>query len=50
MAKVFADAGKIITDGLKQYVKEVMDGDFPQPENWFSMSDEELDQLTKLIE
>jgi 3-methyl-2-oxobutanoate hydroxymethyltransferase len=50
MAKVFADAGKIITDGLKQYVKEVQDGDFPQPENWFSMSDEELEQLKKLIE
>lgn len=50
MAKVFADAGKLITDGLKEYVKEVQDGDFPQPENWFSMSDEELEQLKKLIE
>ena len=50
MAKVFADAGKILTDGLKQYVEEVQDGDFPQPENWFSMSDEELEQLKKLIE
>lgn len=49
MAKVFADAGKIITDGLKQYVEEVQEGDFPQPENWFSMSDEEYDQLQKLI-
>ena len=50
MAKVFADAGKIITDGLKQYVEEVQEGDFPRPENWFSMSDEELEQLKKLIE
>jgi 3-methyl-2-oxobutanoate hydroxymethyltransferase len=49
MAKVFADAGKIITDGLKQYVKEVQGGDFPQPENWFSMSDEQYNQLQKLI-
>jgi 3-methyl-2-oxobutanoate hydroxymethyltransferase len=50
MAKVFADAGKIIEDGLKAYVKEVQEGDFPQPENWFNMSDEEYDQLKKLIE
>jgi 3-methyl-2-oxobutanoate hydroxymethyltransferase len=50
MAKVFADAGTIITDGLKQYVHEVHEGDFPQPENWFSMSDEEFDQLKDLIE
>jgi 3-methyl-2-oxobutanoate hydroxymethyltransferase len=49
MAKVFADAGKMITDGLKQYVEEVQEKEFPQPENWFSMSDEELDQLKKLI-
>ncbi len=50
MAKVFADAGKIITDGLKEYVHEVKEGEFPQPENWFSMSDEEFDQLKGLID
>lgn len=50
MAKVFADAGKIITDGLKEYVKEVQAGDFPQPENWFSMKDEQMEELKKLIE
>jgi 3-methyl-2-oxobutanoate hydroxymethyltransferase len=50
MAKVFADAGKLITDGLKEYVKEVQEGDFPQPENWFSMSDEQLEDLKKLLE
>ncbi|MDF1500893.1 MAG: 3-methyl-2-oxobutanoate hydroxymethyltransferase [Anaerolineales bacterium] len=50
MAKVFADAGKVIQDGLKAYVKEVREGEFPQPENWFSMSDDEFDQLMKSIE
>jgi 3-methyl-2-oxobutanoate hydroxymethyltransferase len=41
MAKVFGDAGKVILDGLKQYVQEVSDKEFPQPENWFNMTDEE---------
>lgn len=50
MAKVFADAGKVIQDGLKAYVKEVREGEFPQPENWFSMPDDEFDQLMKSIE
>ena len=50
MAKVFGEAGKVILDGLKQYAKEVEDGTFPQPENWFSMSDEEYDELQKLID
>lgn len=49
MAKVFAEAGKLITDGLKEYVKEVHEGEFPQPENWFSMPDEQLEDLKKLI-
>jgi 3-methyl-2-oxobutanoate hydroxymethyltransferase len=50
MAKVFGEAGKVILDGLKQYAKEVEDGTFPQPENWFSMPDEEYDELQKLID
>jgi 3-methyl-2-oxobutanoate hydroxymethyltransferase len=49
MAKVYADAGKIITDGLKEYVDEVQSKTFPQPENWFGISDEEYDELKKLI-
>ena len=49
MAKVYADAGKIITDGLKEYVDEVQSKTFPQPENWFGISDEEYDELMKLI-
>ncbi len=49
MAKVFGEAGKVILDGIKQYAKEVEDGIFPQPENWFSMSDEEYNDLLELL-
>jgi 3-methyl-2-oxobutanoate hydroxymethyltransferase len=50
MAKVFADAGKIIADGLLQYVAEVRERDFPQPENWFGMPDEEYEELISMLE
>jgi len=50
MAKVFADAGQIIQDGLIQYAREVTDRTFPQPENWFGMSDEEFDELLKILD
>jgi len=49
MAKVYGDAGKVILDGLKSYADEVMDGAFPQPENWFGMADSEYDELVKLL-
>ena len=45
MAKVFGNAGQVILDGLKQYVGEVTNCTFPQPENWFGMTDEEYDEL-----
>jgi 3-methyl-2-oxobutanoate hydroxymethyltransferase len=50
MAKVYADAGQVILDGLKQYVSEVTDKTFPQPENWFGMKDDEYEDLLKLLE
>jgi 3-methyl-2-oxobutanoate hydroxymethyltransferase len=50
MAKVFADAGQIIQEGLIQYAQEVTDRTFPQPENWFGMSDEEFDELLNLLD
>jgi 3-methyl-2-oxobutanoate hydroxymethyltransferase len=50
MAKVFVDAGKIIQDGLHQYVEEVSQRTFPQPDNWFGMPDDEYDELIKLLE
>ena len=45
MAKVYGDAGKVILDGLKQFVKEVTEKQFPQPENYFRMTDAEYAEL-----
>ena len=50
MAKVFADAGKVILEGLQQYVHEVTGQQFPQPENWFGMPDEEYEELLSMLE
>ena len=50
MAKVFADAGKIIQEGLEQYVREVTGRTFPQPENWFGMTDEQYEELLQALE
>jgi len=49
MAKLFADAGKVILDGLRLYVQEVSERTFPQPENWFTMPDEEYEELLRLL-
>jgi 3-methyl-2-oxobutanoate hydroxymethyltransferase len=49
MAKVFADAGKVIQGGLEQYVKEVTERSFPQPENWFQMPDEEYERFCEML-
>jgi 3-methyl-2-oxobutanoate hydroxymethyltransferase len=50
MAKLFGNAGEVILNGLKQYVQEVKDTSFPQPENWFGMPDEEFEELQHLVE
>jgi 3-methyl-2-oxobutanoate hydroxymethyltransferase len=50
MAKVYADAGQAILNGLKQYVQEVTNKIFPQPENWFGIKDEEYQELLQLLE
>ena len=50
MARVYGNAGQIIVDGLKQYVRDVTTRDFPQRENWFTMSDEAFAELNKLLE
>ena len=50
MAKVFANAGQLIQDGLKEYAREVTERSFPQPENWFGMPDEEYDELVHLLD
>lgn len=50
MAKVFGNAGEVILNGLTQYVQEVTDHEFPQPENWFRMRDEEYEELISILE
>ena len=50
MAKVFADAGAVIREGLNGYVKEVTEKTFPAKENWFGMPDEEFDELVKMLD
>jgi len=49
MAKVFADAGSVIREGLESYVKEVTDKTFPAPENWFGMPDDQYEELIKML-
>ncbi len=49
MAKVFGDAGGVILEGLKGYVNEVTGKNFPQPEHYFGMKDEEYEELVKLL-
>ncbi len=49
MAKQYANAGEVILNGLKQYVAEVTSKTFPQPENYFSMKDEDYEELLKLV-
>lgn len=49
MAKVYGNAGEVILNGLKQYVQEVSNKTFPQPENWFTMKDEEYDELMGML-
>jgi 3-methyl-2-oxobutanoate hydroxymethyltransferase len=50
MAKVYGNAGEVILNGLKNYHDEVIGGQFPQPENWFGMSDDEYAELKKTMD
>jgi len=45
MAKVYGNAGEMILNGVKQYVREVQDRAFPQPEHGFSIKDDDYDEL-----
>jgi len=49
MAKVYADAGKVIAEGLRSYVQEVVAREYPRCENWFSMAEEEYQELVGLL-
>lgn len=50
MAKVFADAGAVIREGLNAYVSGVTGRTFPEREHWFGMQDAEYDELTRLLQ
>jgi 3-methyl-2-oxobutanoate hydroxymethyltransferase len=49
MAKMFGNAGEVILNGLKQYVGEVTEKSFPQPENWFGMKDDDYQELLDML-
>jgi len=49
MAKVYGNAGDVLLNGLQKYNQEVKDTTFPQPENWFTMKDEEYEELLDLL-
>ncbi len=49
MAKVYGNAGEVLQNGLIQYNKEVKDKTFPKKENWFTINDEEFEDLLKLL-
>jgi 3-methyl-2-oxobutanoate hydroxymethyltransferase len=50
MAKVFAEAGEVILNGLKQYAMEVQTKQFPEKQNYFGIKDEEYDQLLEMLD
>jgi 3-methyl-2-oxobutanoate hydroxymethyltransferase len=50
MAKMFGNAGEVILNGLKEYVQEVGDKSFPQPENWFGIKDDEYEELLNSLD
>ena len=49
MAKVYADAGQVIQEGLNDYVAEVKEKAFPRPENYFGMKDDEFELLLSTL-
>lgn len=50
MAKVYGNAGELILNGLKHYVAEVTGRQFPQPENWFGIKDDQFEALQHLLD
>jgi 3-methyl-2-oxobutanoate hydroxymethyltransferase len=50
MAKVYGNAGEVILNGIKDYVSEVSDKSFPQPENYFSIKEDEYQELLQIID
>jgi 3-methyl-2-oxobutanoate hydroxymethyltransferase len=50
MAKVYGNAGEVILNGLKQYVKEVTEKEFPERERYFGMKTEEYEELLAMLD
>jgi len=49
MAKVYADAGEVILNGLRAYGHEIKEEEFPLLENWVGMPDDEYEELMELL-
>jgi 3-methyl-2-oxobutanoate hydroxymethyltransferase len=49
-SKRYGDVAKVITDGLTQYVTEVHNGTFPEPQHTFSISEEQYAELQKMLQ
>jgi len=50
MAKVYGNAGEVLLNGLTAYNNEVKDKTFPKKENWFTIQDEEYNELMGLLD
>ena len=50
MAKVYGNAGEVLLNGLTAYNNEVKDKTFPKKENWFTIQDEEYEELMDLLD
>ena len=50
MAKVYGNAGEVILNGVKDYVSEVRGKSFPKPKNYFSIKEDEYQELLQIID
>ncbi len=48
-AKQYADVGEMIVQGLKRYAEEVREGLFPEPKHGFTISDQQYEELLKML-
>lgn len=48
-AKQYADLGEMIVQGLKRYAEEVRGGFFPEPKHGFTISQEQYEELLKML-
>jgi len=49
-AKQYADVGETIVQGLERYAEEVRGGLFPEPKHGFTISDQQYEELLKMLE